>query len=231
MFLSCEEELPGILEHIEIVNFREAMTERSEDYEIAFVEGSISRKEEIPKLKRIRDTARVVVAFGACSSTGGINALKNRFPMDELKRLVYGKKSPVDTIPVVPIDSIIPVDVYIHGCPVPEKELLRVLKDLLLGKTPRIPNYPVCTDCKMAGNICVFEKGMGCVGPVTRGGCDAICVSYGCVCWGCRGVVDDPNISAHRGTLRKYGLTEEDILRSFSLYGSGYEKKRPEHKD
>lgn len=222
MVLNCEEEFPEIIELVDIVNFREMMSERSGDYDIAFIEGSISKKEEIREVRKIRERAKDVVALGACSGTGGLNCLKNRFPMEEVKRAVYGRGArfkAVDTIPVVPIDSVIKVDHYIHGCPIIKEEFLETLKSLLLGKTPFVPNYPVCVDCKMAGNICVFEKGMSCVGPITRAGCSAICVSYGCICWGCRGLVDDPNINAHKETLERSGLTKEDVMRNFDLYG------------
>ncbi|MBI5559786.1 MAG: NADH:ubiquinone oxidoreductase [Deltaproteobacteria bacterium] len=224
MVLNCEEEFPAIVELVNIVNFREAMSERSNDYDIAFIEGSISRKEEIRKLKDIRERASVVVALGACATTGGLNCLKNRFPMEEVKSIVYGKDAGLkiyDTIPAAPIDSIIKVDHRIHGCPIIKEEFLETLKSLLMGKTPFTPNYPVCVDCKLAGNICVFEKGMTCAGPVTRAGCKAVCVTYGRICWGCRGLTDDPNISAHKETLGRYGLAEESVLRSFDLYG-GY---------
>ncbi len=229
--LSCEDELPDILKLVHIVNFREAMTEKSDDYDIAFVEGSISRKEEIRKLKKIRKNARIVVALGACSSTGGLNCLKNRFPMEEVKEKVYGKKAArdnpaVDTIPARPIDAYIDVDYYIHGCPIPKKEFLSVLTSLLLGKKPVIANYPVCVDCKMAGNTCVFEKGISCLGPVTRAGCDAVCVTYGTHCWGCRGLIDDPNIKAHEATLARYGLTAKGIIDKFTLYGQCTRKKK-----
>ena len=224
MFLNCEKEFPVIVELVNIVNFREAIDEKSDDYDIAFVEGSISKKEEVKKLKKIRERAKTVVSFGACASTGGLNALKNRFPMEEVRRVVYGKNASEhkisDTLPVRPIDSIIKVDHYIHGCPVIKEDIISTLQSLILGKTPEVWNYPVCADCKMAGNICVFEKGMSCVGPVTRAGCKAICVTYGCVCWGCRGLVSDPNINAHRETLERYGLTRDSVLRNFDLYGS-----------
>lgn len=224
MVLSCEKELPDILRHVKIVNFREAMTGKSDDYEIAFVEGSISRVEEIKKLKRIRKTAHTVVALGACSATGGLNCLKNRFSMDEVKKTVYGKAASghrvFDTIPVKAIDEIIPVDHYIHGCPISKKDFLKTLTALLIGKAPEINRNPVCVDCKMAGNICVFEKGMSCVGPVTRAGCEAVCVTYGAVCWGCRGLVDNPNINAHRETLERYGLTPDSVTQKFDLYGN-----------
>jgi coenzyme F420-reducing hydrogenase gamma subunit len=223
MVLSCEDELPDLVELADIVNFREAKTERTEDYEIAFVEGSITRPKEIEELRKIRAKASVVVAFGACSTMGGLNCLKNRFPMEQVKNEVYGPEADkyelLDTIPTRPIDSVINVDYYVHGCPIPKEEFLEVFTSLVLGKRPNIPNYPVCVDCKMAGNICVFEKGQHCVGPVTRAGCKAVCVTYGGICWGCRGFVDDPNIDAHSDTLERYGLSVDDVVRSLDLYG------------
>lgn len=224
MVLSCEKELPDIVNMVDIVNFREAKTRRSEDFDLAFIEGSVSQPREIEELKRIRKQATTVVALGACSAIGGINCLKNRFPMEMVKKEVYGEEGEKnrfvkDTIPVQAVDEVIKVDYYIHGCPIPKEEFLDVFTALLLGKRPDIPDYPVCVDCKKAGNICVFEKGMHCVGPVTRAGCQAICVTYGGICWGCRGFVDDPNISAHKETLDRYELTAEEVVQDLDLYG------------
>ncbi len=221
--LSCEEELPDIFRQVNIVNFREAMTKKSEEYDIAFIEGSVSTPREAREVKHIRKKAKVVVALGACASTGGLNCLRNRFPTDEVKRRVYGAQAlsnPTFNISKVrPTDAIIHVDYYIHGCPISKREFLSVLSDLIMGKKPVIANHPVCVECKMAGNICVFEKGMTCLGPVTRAGCDAICVTYGCICWGCRGPVDDPNIAAHEETLKRYGLSAVEVAKSLDLYG------------
>jgi coenzyme F420-reducing hydrogenase gamma subunit len=93
-----------------------------------------------------------------------------------------------------------------------------VAKALLLGKKPEIPNYPVCVECKIAENRCVFEMGMTCIGPVTRAGCSACCVTEGSFCWGCRGLVDNPNADSEREVLSKFGLSITDILRKFRLY-------------
>lgn len=215
------EELVDLLNAVDIVNFREVKTEREDDYDIAFVEGSISREAEIPRLQQIRDHAKVVVALGACACIGGINCLKNHLPMDEALRMVYAEDAKYyDTIPARPIDAVIPVDFYVRGCPINTAEFLKVVKALLLDKTPEIPNYPVCVECKMAGNVCVFEKGMTCLGPVIRAGCNAICVSSGRYCWGCRGLVDDPNIASEKDILEKYGLTVEQVIEKFKIYNT-----------
>jgi sulfhydrogenase subunit delta len=231
-FTSCEgcqldalnltaEELISLLNAVDIVNFREVMTERADNYDIAFVEGSITRESEIPRLQNIRDRAKVVVALGACACIGGVNCLKNHLPVDEALRIVYGKDARYyDTIPARPIDTLIQVDYYVRGCPPITAELLKVVKALLLGKKPEIPNYPVCTECKMAGNICVFERGMTCLGPVIRAGCGAICVTSGRHCWGCRGLVDDPNLDSEKDILQKYGLTVEKVVEKFKIYNT-----------
>ena len=231
-FTSCEgcqldalnltgEELVSLLNAVDIVNFREVMTERADNYDIAFVEGSITRESEIPRLQNIRDHAKVVVALGTCACIGGINCLKNHLPMDEALRIVYGKDARYyDTVPAHPINALVQVDYYVRGCPPITAELLKVVKALLLSKKPEIPNYPVCTECKMAGNVCVFERGMTCLGPVIRAGCGAICVTSGRHCWGCRGLVDDPNLDSEKDILQKYGLTVEQVVEKFKIYNT-----------
>ncbi len=223
--LSCETELPDILSNINIVYFREAMSEKSSDYDIAFIEGSVTTDKEARKLRKIRKTAGIVVTLGACSSTGGLNRLKNRFKIDELKEGVYGKEAVTsrtfDTRRVRAVDKVIDVDFHLHGCPISKDEFLKAFNSLLLGLTPAAPNYPVCTDCKRAGNACVFKKGGACLGPVTRAGCDAICVTYGSICWGCRGFVNTPNITAHIETLKRHGKSEQEAVDMLNLYSTG----------
>lgn len=217
--VNLEEKLLSILELADIVTWREGMKEESEDYDIALIEGSCTRKSDEERLRKIRKNAKIVVALGSCATIGGINCIRNYQDESEVRKYVYGDKADwYETYDARPIDAVIPVDYYIHQCPINEKEFLYVMKCLLTGQEPEICNNPVCVECKLAGNICVFEKGEFCVGPVTRGGCEACCVSEGSICWGCRGPVDDPNTDAHKEVLEKYGLTVEQALGKFKLY-------------
>jgi sulfhydrogenase subunit delta len=212
-------DLLDLVAAVDIVNFREVKTIRSDDYDIAFIEGSISREAEITRIKKIREQAKILIALGACACIGGINCLKNNMSMDEAMKIVYGDDAKYyDTIPARPINAVVPVDYYVRGCPPQPAELLKVVKSLLLGKNPDIPNHPVCVECKMAGNICVFERGMTCMGPVTRAGCNAICVTAGRHCWGCRGLVDEPNVDSEKDILKKYGLTPKQVIEKFDIY-------------
>lgn len=237
-FTSCEgcqldalnvdaDEVIGLVNAVDIVNFREVKTEREDNYDIAFIEGSITRESEITRLQKIRNQAKVVIALGACACIGGVNCLKNHLPMEEALRIVYGEDARYyDTIPARPINVVVPVDYYVRGCPASTDELVKVIKALLLKTKPDIPNHPVCVECKIAGNICVFERGMTCLGPVIRAGCHAVCVTSGRRCWGCRGLVDEPNIDSEKEILRKYGLTVEEVVEKFKIYNSYQEVAR-----
>lgn len=220
--INLEEALLDVLKLVDIVSFREAMKEHSDSYDIAFIEGSCTREQDEERLKKIRANAKYVVAIGACATMGGINCIKNTRPLEAVRREVYGDKwQDYPTYATRGIDKVIKVDAYVHGCPMTKSEFVKVVKALLTGTKADIPDYPVCVDCKKAGNVCVFEKGQTCVGPITRAGCEACCVTEGAVCWGCRGLIPNPNVDAHKEVLEKYGLTVEELRNKFNLYFSG----------
>ncbi len=113
------------------------------------------------------------MALGACASIGGVNCIKNFLEESVCRDVVYGDKARwFSTYPARPLRAVVPVDLEIHGCPVDRKEFLRVVKELLTGKAPWQPDYPVCMECKQAGNICNFERGRACLGS-SPGGCGA----------------------------------------------------------
>jgi sulfhydrogenase subunit delta len=224
--LECENELVDLLNLVDIVRWREAITETSDDIDIAFVDGAISTHHDVKKIKQIRQMAKMLIPIGACAHTAGVNALKNRYGMNQVKEMVYGADgAQFDTIPAQPISAVVPVDFVLPGCPIDAEEFLRTVKDVALGKPPRLPNYPICVECKRRDNVCVFFRGMTCMGPVARAGCGAICPSYGDYCEACRGFVDDPNKNAHEATLAEHGLTVDEILRRFDLFNA-YEEKQ-----
>ena len=226
MILNLEKELLNLLQSIEIVNFREAIDDRSDEYDIAFIEGSITRKSEIPELEEIRNNADYLIAFGSCATLGGINAIKNLQSISKVVDTVYGDKLPdLDTIPTQRVSDIVPVDYEMHGCPVTKKEILSVVKQLLLGLTPRPAASAVCTECKIRGIQCLYERRQVCLGAVTRGGCEAICPAFGSPCDGCRGFVDHPNIPSMIDVMERYRISNDDILAKLKYFNQiGYEQ-------
>jgi coenzyme F420-reducing hydrogenase gamma subunit len=91
--INLEEDLLQVLEAVDVVSFREAMKEHSDDYDIAFVEGSITRRSDEARLKGIRKNAKVLVALGSCATLGGINCIKNFQDLDYVRKFVYGEKA------------------------------------------------------------------------------------------------------------------------------------------
>jgi sulfhydrogenase subunit delta len=230
-FASCEgcqltvvdslQTYPELLGAVEIVNFREASSRCEDDYLIAFVEGSVTREQDEPRLRNIREHAAVLVALGACAHTGCVNTLKNLQPLDDVRKYVYGDKADwYPTYAARPISAVVDVDAIIPGCPIDRDEFVRVVKALLVGKKPPVPDYPVCVECKLKGNVCMFHIGKTCLGPVTRAGCGAICPTYGDSCEGCRGLIPNPNENAMKDVLDEAGLTVEEIMKDLNMFNA-----------
>lgn len=224
--LECEDLLLDILSQVDIVRFREASSFKGENYEIAFIEGSITREEEVVKVRKIRNQAKIIVALGACATQGGINFMKNFHFLQECKEKVYGDKAGwYDTTQVHPVDRIIPVDYYIYGCPITKSEFLDVLKSLLIGKQPRQFKHAVCVECRAKENICLFDRGKVCLGSVARAGCDAACPSLGSACEACRGVAADANLDSLTEIARERGLTTGDFVQKLRFFNGNIEVK------
>ncbi|MDD5451657.1 MAG: hypothetical protein PHT49_07165 [Desulfovibrionales bacterium] len=225
--VNLEEAVLDVLGQVEIVTWREAMKEQSDHYDIALVEGSITRKSDEERIKAIRGKAGILVAIGACATIGGINCMKNFQDEKFVRRYVYGDKAHwYNTYAARPVSAVVSVDANVHGCPINREEFVQVLKALLQGKKPFIPNYPMCVDCKKAGNVCVLLKGQFCMGPVTRAGCGACCITEGAYCSGCRGLVDDPNMDAARALLGRFGISAGEALGQIRLYDGYREEAR-----
>lgn len=230
--VNMEDELLSLLEHVEPVEWREAMSDSSDDYDIAIVEGSITREEDADRLRQIRRQADTIIALGACATIGGVNKLKNLFDLSEVKTEVYAESASLpilETGTVRALDEVVDIDYRIEGCPIDARELAMVVKTLLVGRQPFRPNYPVCVECKFRENVCRYEYDEICLGPVTRAGCDARCPSNGFWCFGCRGPVDDPNVHAATQVMVHYGKTVDDLKQKLALFGTQQESFHVNH--
>ena len=217
--LDCEESLLDLAEVVDIAYFREAGCDSTPGpFDIAFVEGSVSTPEEIERTRRIRESTRTFVAFGACATAGGIQALRNFGDLVRLKAAAYPDPTlvPALTTTSTPHAAHVPVDFELPGCPPNRQQFLEVTVQLLLGRTPRLPSYSVCLECKRRVNVCVLvARELPCLGPVTHDGCGALCPSYDRACYGCFGPLDDSQVDRFGEELELRGFAAPQIARLF----------------
>ena len=220
------EMLLDVLSLVDVVEFREVMSEKSDDYDIAIIEGSITTPHAVERIKEIRSIAKVLIAYGSCATIGGVNGMKNNYPLEDIRKYVYQDKARFfETIPTRAVHQVVPVDYFIHGCPVYLPEFVQVLKCALAGLPYRVPDDAVCTECKLNENVCMYDRGLTCLGPVTRAGCNSWCVNNGNICYGCRGVVSNPAEKGQRDVLEKYKIPLDWVENKMNMYNKARELK------
>jgi F420-non-reducing hydrogenase small subunit len=111
------------------------------------------------------------------------------------------------------LDQVVAVDFYIPGCPPTPKITKAALGALLAGKLPArgsvlAPDTALCEECprkatkpanlsftefkrphltQLDPEKCILAQGVVCLGPATRGGCEAVCPGGNMPCTGCFG--------------------------------------------
>ncbi len=220
--LNCEDQLIKIFEAFEVRSFLMAKSDNiDEDIDIAFIEGSVSTKEDEEAVKRIRLNSKKVVAIGICAIFGGIQAMLGEF--EEWKRAYKEVYSDVEincteAIKSQPIDSYIKVDYYLPGCPISKDQILLMLARIMRGSQPEFAKQPVCMECKYKENDCLLNKNILCLGPLTTSGCKAICPTCNLPCVGCFGVYEEANVWSEFNLLLDKGFNREFVIRKLKNF-------------
>jgi coenzyme F420-reducing hydrogenase gamma subunit len=191
--LDCEDELLELAGALDIVHFLEASSRvEPGPYDLSLVEGSITTAADAARIREVRAASRLLVAIGACATSGGVQALRNLRDAGALARAVYPRPEILDTLATsTPLAAHVPVDLELRGCPVDKRQLLEVIAAVLAGRRPQVRAHAVCVECKRAGQVCLpVAHGIACLGPITHAGCGALCPSYGRGCYGCFGPSD-----------------------------------------
>ena len=196
------------LEKFQVLYFLEAQSKNHYgEFDISFVEGSVSNREDEERILDIRRRSGILVAIGACAISGGVQSAGN------FEGIIKSE----------PIDAFVKVDYQLPGCPINKEILENFLKSILHGRSPYVPEYPVCLECKKKGAVCItVAKGEVCLGPITRAGCGAICPSFERGCYGCYGPVHKPNLESF---LAYFPQAYQTIKLSANAYNKIYREK------
>lgn len=216
--LNMEDELLSLAQAVDIAYFLEASrATRPGPYDIAIVEGSVTTKHEIERIKDIRAESRILIALGSCATSGGIQSLRNFMDASSLADQVYAHPEYLSYLPTAtPIAEHVSVDYELWGCPVNKYQVLELIVSLLNNRRPNLPTYSVCMECKWNGTVCIMvDKNTPCLGPGTQAGCGAICPSNGRGCYGCFGPFKEANLDSLSDILLQSEKHPGDTVRLF----------------
>jgi len=207
--LNLDELLLDILEKIEIVESRIlGINKNNGKLDIAIVEGAVISEEELEKLRDIRARSKIVIALGDCACSGGKYLVKD-FDVSEIEADLPGGRSKFRSYP---LDKFVKVDYYIWGCPINKFDVVETIKNILMNRIVKERSLSVCSECILRETDCLIKKGEPCLGPITRGGCDALCPSNGRFCYGCRGFCEDANIDGLIEVFKEHGIEPPKFL-------------------
>ena len=218
-FIFNEDDLLDLANIVELKAFPFVKSVNPDDkFDYVFMEGLVADKGDLEELEKLRKNTKFMVSLGACACTGCVPAYRHYTLRENYEHLLYKKQKDIQDVEPTPIDAHVKVDYYIPGCPPDKKEIITFIKSAVLGKEPREYKSPVCVECRKNKNQCLLDLGKPCIGPITSGGCNAVCVNGGFECWGCRGPTEDMNLGLMIKMLRDRRFDEkfiENRLRTF----------------
>lgn len=166
--------------------------------DIALIEGAVITSEHVEFLKSVREVATRVMALGTCACFGGVTSMSA-------------------DVEASPLSAVIEVDVAMPGCPPPPGLLSEATMQVMSGRKVVLPERNACATCELRGEdmadialvidtlvppvldlvkgmkdesrTCFLKRGILCLGPVTREGCETRCIKKGVPCEGCMGPV------------------------------------------
>ncbi len=190
-----------------------------QDYDICFIEGNPITKENIELLQKMRARSKLLIVVGNCAALGGVWESKNYQLKQKTIKYVYKTKMKVANPDIKEVSNFVKVDFTIPTCPIVGDEFMEIAYQLLNGRQPRIPQNPVCYQCQVNGYECLLQQGEICLGPITLGGCHAVCLKSRQACWGCRGLHEGAQIANLMDYLLK-NFTRDEIYKVMEVFGA-----------
>ncbi len=151
--------MPVLMDHKYFGQTGEGTTLEIPEADVGIVSGGIRNEKEKHVTQEMRKKTKTLIALGSCACFGGIPAMANMWPLQELYDKVYrGSKTtdsaqtPSQNLPplldrVYALDEVVKVDVSIPGCPTAPELVVEALTSLLQGKTFELAERSVCDDC------------------------------------------------------------------------------------
>ena len=116
--------------------------------DVCLVEGAVANEDNLEQIRLIRERTRILVAFGDCAVTGNVTAMRNPLgnaqpvlerayldPTNLRPRLPAEEGILPALLPRVrPIHEVVPVDVFLPGCPPSAERIRAALQEIVTGQ-------------------------------------------------------------------------------------------------
>lgn len=155
-FLDLDEFLFDLAEKVDVV-FSPVGTDVKiypENVDIALVEGAVANVDNLELALQLRERTALVVSFGDCAVTANVPGLRNLLDgghdsaravlergylelADATGQLPFAPGIVPELLPrVLPLHEVIPVDLYLPGCPPSAERIREAITPLLAGERP-----------------------------------------------------------------------------------------------
>lgn len=154
-FLDLDEFLLDLAEQVELVYSPLAdIKTYPAGVDVCLIEGAVCNADNLELLHTIRARTRKLVAFGDCAVTANVSGLRNLLGPDNatkvLRRAYIESAQDNAVLPespgilppllprALPVHEVVPVELYLPGCPPPAPRIRAFLQQVLAGKEPRL---------------------------------------------------------------------------------------------
>jgi len=153
-FLDLDEWLIELAEKVEVVYSPVGSDLKiyPENVDVCLVEGGIANQDNLELIHIVRKNTKILISFGDCAVTANVPAMRNMLGGAEpvLKRAYLELGDCQRQLPhepgivpelleqVLPVHEIVPVDIYMPGCPPDANRIRATLEPLLRGEYPQM---------------------------------------------------------------------------------------------
>jgi NAD-reducing hydrogenase small subunit len=121
--------------------------EYPDNVDVCLVEGAVSSEDDLKKIQVVRARTRTLVSFGDCAVTTNVPGMRNSIGpqaiLDHayLENVTINPGIPNRIVPkllptVSPVHAVVPVDVFLPGCPPSADEIYETVMELVGASQP-----------------------------------------------------------------------------------------------
>jgi NAD-reducing hydrogenase small subunit len=152
-FLDIDERIAQLVELVDLraTPITDLKHPDKEGVTVGILEGGINNTTNEEVAKQMRERSQILVALGDCAVFGGVPAMRNFFTLEETLRRAYVETPSTDASGKIPsspelavmtrvraVHEVVPVDVFIPGCPPDADIIFFALTELAQGRIPKL---------------------------------------------------------------------------------------------